>query len=90
MGLVSDSLRSKLDKALKPSRLEIVDDSARHAGHAGASDTGETHFNVVIASDAFTGVSRVQRQRLVYAVLSEELAGPVHALSVRAIAPGED
>jgi BolA protein len=89
MGVVADSLKRKLDAALTPTRLEIVDDSARHAGHAGSREGGETHFNIVIASAAFSGVGRVQRQRMVYAALAEELAGPVHALSVKAIAPGE-
>lgn len=86
---VAERIRSKLTAALQPSRLEIQDDSARHAGHAGAAPGGETHFNLVIVSDRFAGQSRVERQRMVYAVLAEELAGPVHALSVRALAPGE-
>jgi BolA protein len=90
MGVIAESLKKKLDEALKPIRLEIVDDSGRHVGHAGSSEAGETHFNIVIASDAFIGVGRLQRQRLVYAAVAEELAGPVHALSVRAVAPGED
>ena len=89
MGSVSDSLRRKLITAFAPERLQIDDDSARHAGHAGAGRGGESHFNVVIESAAFEGVSRVQRQRMVYAALAEEFAGPVHALSVKALAPGE-
>jgi BolA protein len=89
MGQVAETLRRKLQAAFSPSRLEIEDDSARHAGHGGARPEGETHFNVVIATEAFTGMARVQRQRAVYAALAEELAGPVHALSVRALAPGE-
>jgi BolA protein len=89
MGQIAERLRSKLVTALKPSQLDIADDSARHAGHAGASGTGETHFNIAIVSEAFTGMSRVQRQRLVHAVVAEELAGPVHALSIKAAAPGE-
>ncbi len=89
MGEIAETLRGKLEAALAPTRLEIEDDSARHAGHAGAHDRGETHFNILIASDAFAHVGRVQRQRLVYAAVAEELAGPVHALSVKAIAPGE-
>ena len=89
MGQVAERLRTKLVAALKPSRLDIEDDSARHAGHAGSSGAGETHFNVAIVSDAFAGLGRVQRQRLVYAALAEELAGPVHALAIKATAPGE-
>ena len=89
MGAVTEKLERKLTDAFAPARLHIEDDSARHAGHAGAAQGGESHFNVVIESAAFEGVSRVQRQRMVYAALAEELAGPVHALSVKAIAPGE-
>lgn len=86
---VADTLRQKLTAAFVPSRLEIVDESARHAGHAGAREGGESHFNVLIEAPAFAGTSRVQRQRMVYGALAEELAGPVHALSLRALAPGE-
>src|SRR5579871_2800486 len=88
-GAVASAIREKLEHAFAPERLEVVDDSARHAGHAGARQGGESHFNVVIEAAAFEGVSRVQRQRMVYAALAEELAGPVHALSVKALAPGE-
>lgn len=89
MGRVAQAIRDKLTEAFTPERLEVVDDSARHAGHAGARPGGESHFNVVIVSDAFKGRNRVQRQRAIYTALSEELAGPVHALSVKAFAPGE-
>jgi len=89
MGQVIESLRAKLIAALKPSRLDIADDSARHAGHAGAGEAGETHFNIAIVSEAFAGLGRVQRQRLVHAAVAEELAGPVHALSIKATAPDE-
>jgi BolA protein len=89
MGAVTDAIRGKLQAAFAPSRLEIVDDSDRHRGHAGHREGGESHFTVVIESGAFAGVSRVARQRMVYAALAEELAGPVHALSVKALAPGE-
>jgi BolA family transcriptional regulator, general stress-responsive regulator len=89
MGAVTEVMRKKLSAAFSPDRLEIEDDSARHHGHAGAAPGGESHFNVVIEAPAFKGMGRVQRQRAVYAALSEELAGQVHALSVRALAPGE-
>jgi len=89
MGQVADAVRSKLEAAFQPSRLDLKDDSARHAGHPGARPGGETHFKVVIESAAFKGVPRVQRQRMVYRTLAEELAGPVHALSVQALAPQE-
>ena len=89
MGKVADSLHAKLVAALAPTHLDIVDDSARHAGHAGAGAAGESHFNIAIVSGAFEGLNRVQRQRLVYAAVAEELAGPVHALSVKANTPAE-
>ena len=89
MGVVARSLESKLTAGLAPTDLQVVDDSARHAGHAGASAAGESHFNVTVTSAAFAGLSRVQRQRLVYGLLTEELAGPVHALSLITRAPGE-
>jgi len=89
MGLVAESLKNKLTAAFSPSRLDLEDESARHAGHAGARPGGESHFKVVIEAAAFEGAPRVQRQRMVYRVLEEELAGPVHALSLTALAPGE-
>jgi BolA protein len=89
MGAILDAIQDKLTAAFRPTRLEIVDDSHRHAGHAGAREGGESHFNVTIESPAFAGAGRVARQRMVYHALAEELAGPVHALSVKALAPGE-
>lgn len=89
MAAVADQIRNKLTTAFAPIQLDVVDDSARHAGHAGARLGGESHFNVMIVSAAFEGAGRVQRQRMVYAALSKELAGPVHALSLKALAPGE-
>ena len=89
MGAVIETIRRKLQDGFSPVRLEVVDDSSRHHGHAGARPGGETHFNVMIESAAFAGRGRVARQRAVYAALREELAGPVHALSVVALAPGE-
>ena len=69
--------------------LEIVDESADHEGHAGAWPGGETHFRLHVVSAAFAGLGRLERQRLVHRLLAEELAGPVHALSVSAKAPDE-
>ena len=89
MGRVAEALRSKLQQAFAPERLELTDDSARHAGHQGAHPGGESHFSVTIVSPAFSGLSRVERQRRVHAALAQELAGPVHALTVKALAPGE-
>ncbi len=89
MGAVAEAIRDKLTEAFQPTRLEVQDDSARHHGHAGAREGGESHFNVTIEAEAFAGAPKVARQRMVYRALSEELAGPVHALSVKAYAPGE-
>jgi len=89
MGAVAEAIRGKLAAAFSPTRLEVVDDSARHHGHANARPGGESHFNVVIEAAVFEGLGRVQRQRAVHAALKAELAGPVHALSVKALAPGE-
>ncbi len=89
MGAISENIRSKLEAAFQPSRLVVEDDSDRHAGHSGAREGGESHFNVTIEAAAFAGAAKVARQRMVYHALAEELAGPVHALSVKASAPGE-
>jgi BolA protein len=89
MGAVAESLERKLRAAFAPVKLQIDDDSARHAGHGGSRPGGETHFNVVIEAAAFEGAPRLERQRMVYRALADELAGPVHALSVKALAPGE-
>jgi BolA protein len=89
MGAISEAIRDKLTARFRPSRLEIEDDSHRHEGHSGSRPGGESHFNVLIESAAFEGAPKVARQRMVYAVLAEELAGPLHALSVKTLAPGE-
>lgn len=89
MGAIFDVIQNKLTAAFQPTRLEIVDDSSRHAGHSGAREGGESHFNVTIEAQAFAGTARVARQRMVYQALEEELSGPIHALSVKALAPGE-
>ena len=89
MTKVATAMRGKLAAALEPSRLEIVDESHLHAGHAGARPGGESHFRVIIVSDRFEGLGRVARQRLIHGALAKELAGPVHALSIEAKAPSE-
>ena len=93
-GPIATIIRRKLTEALDPTRLEIEDDSARHAGHhhEGGMDAqpgGESHFNLVVVSAAFAGQGRVQRQRVVNSLLADQLAGPVHALSIRALTPDE-
>jgi BolA protein len=80
-----DRLRAALETALDPSLLEIRDDSARHAGHAGAREGG--HFHVTIAAAAFAGVSAVQRHRMVYAAAAELMGRDIHALSIDARTP---
>jgi BolA protein len=89
MTAVAARMRDKLEAAFSPVDLEIVDDSHRHAGHAGARPGGESHFTVRLVSGAFAGRSRVERQRLVHAALADELAGPVHALALVLRAPDE-
>lgn len=86
---VAQAIETKLRQALHPTHLKIVDESGLHAGHAGARAGGESHFRVEIEAASFTGLSRVERQRRVHAVLASELAGPVHALSLSLTAPGE-
>jgi len=86
---VAETIRRKLTERLAPLRLDILDESHRHAGHAGARPEGETHFAVTIVSAAFVGLGRVARQRLVYQILADELATRVHALTLTTLAPGE-
>jgi BolA family transcriptional regulator, general stress-responsive regulator len=84
----SDKLEARLRAALDPTDLEIIDDSHRHAGHAGASD-GRGHFTVIVVSELFRGLSVVRRHRLVYEAVGDLMATDVHALSIQALAPGE-
>ncbi len=86
---VSDIIREKLTASFAPKELVVEDDSARHAGHSGARPGGETHFSVRIVADAFDGLSRVERQRRVYAALAAELKQQVHALSLITLTPAE-
>ena len=93
-GPIATIIREKLVSALSPTLLELEDDSWRHAGHhhEGGMDAkpgGESHFNLTVVSDRFEGQGRVARQRTINALLAEELAGPVHALSIRALTPAE-
>lgn len=86
----AERIRRKLTEGLAPTRLDIVDESGRHAGHAGARPEGETHFNVTVVSAAFEGQTRVERQRAVYALLNEEMTERVHALALITRTPAED
>lgn len=89
-GVVKATITHKLTAALAPTALCVIDDSHRHAGHGHHSHPdGETHFTVEVASAAFSGMSRVERHRLVHALLADELAGRVHALAISAKTPEE-
>ncbi|TVR99430.1 MAG: BolA family transcriptional regulator [Rhodospirillales bacterium] len=86
---MAETIHSKLTVALAPTALRVVDESHRHAGHAGARPDGETHFRLTIVAAAFAGKSRLERHRMVHTILAAELADRVHALSVSALAPDE-
>lgn len=88
-GTVKALIERKLSEAFAPTALSVVDESHRHAGHAGSRPGGETHFRVSIVAAAFAGRSRLDRHRMVNATLAEELAGGVHALAIEAKAPDE-
>ena len=89
-GPVAREMIDRLTAALSPTLLELDDQSARHIGHAGHDGRGESHFALIITSAAFTGLSRVERQRKVYAALGDLMDDRVHALTIRALAPGEN
>jgi BolA protein len=86
---IAERIRTKLTEGLSPVRLEVEDQSHRHVGHAGHDGLGESHFAVTVVSEAFAGLSRVERQRLVYRLLSEEMAERIHALAIAARTPEE-
>lgn len=86
---VKDDIIKKLREAFAPDRLDVTDESHLHAGHAGHKPGGETHFRLDIVSPAFEGKSRIDRHRLINAALAAELAGPVHALAIKAQTPPE-
>jgi BolA family transcriptional regulator, general stress-responsive regulator len=87
---VRDLITEKLTKAFAPLDVEVVDESAQHQGHAGARPGGQTHFRVHIVAEAFRGKSRIERHRMINAVLAEELQTGLHALAIDAAAPPED
>jgi len=86
---VAQAIETKLSERLKPLRLDIEDDSASHHGHAGARPQGESHFNVTVVSAEFEGMSRIERQRLVYRLLAEEMKTDIHALALTTKTPAE-
>ena len=88
-GPVAAEMLERLNSALVPSRIDLIDDSEAHRGHGGYNPAGESHFTLAIESAAFAGKSRVERQRMVYSALGDLMRERVHALSIRATAPGE-
>ena len=89
LGPVGEALSRKLTQSLSPLSLKVIDESSLHAGHAGSHPQGESHFRIDIVSQAFSGKSRVERHRMVNAVLAAELKSRVHALAIKARAPEE-
>lgn len=85
----ADRIRTVLEAALAPARVIVADDSAKHAGHAGARPGGETHYSVTVVTPAFAGQSRVARSRTVHALLDAEFQGGLHALALRLMTPEE-
>lgn len=88
-GPIATEMLRRLNSALSPTRIELTDDSEKHRGHGGYNPAGESHFTVEIESEAFAGRSRVERQRLVYKALGDLMHNRVHALQIKARAPGE-
>jgi BolA protein len=88
-GPVAAEMIERLNSALSPTKIELIDDSEQHRGHGGYNPAGESHFSLRIESPAFAGKSRVERQRMIYAALGDLMDARVHALSIRASSPGE-
>jgi BolA protein len=88
-GPIATEMVARLNSALSPTSIELIDDSEQHRGHGGYNPAGESHFTLRIESAMFVGNNRVQRQRMIYAALGELMESRVHALSIRATAPGE-
>lgn len=88
-GTIAQEIEQLLQAAFAPVRLEVINDSARHSGHAGDDGSGESHFTVVIEAAAFAGQNRLARQRAVIAALGDIPGQRVHALAIKASAPGE-
>ena len=88
-GPVQQEMERLLKEAFSPTRLDVINDSAKHAGHSGDDGSGESHFSILVESDRFEGLTRLERQRLVNRVLGDLPGQRIHALSVKALAPGE-
>lgn len=89
MARVAAEIERRLTAGLAPDRLDVIDESDRHRGHAGARPEGESHFRILVVASAFAGKSRIERQRMVHAVLGDLLHSEIHALAITARAPGE-
>lgn len=87
---MAETIGAAIENGLAPERLEIVDESSLHAGHAGARPGGETHYRIVVVSGRFQGVSRVKRQQMVYGLLDDAFAAGLHALAMTTLTPEED
>ena len=88
-GPVAPEIAKRLREALAPTQLDVINDSDRHRGHAGHDGSGESHFTVEIEAPQFAGMSRLERQRAVNAALGDLMRERVHALAIRARAPGD-
>ncbi len=88
-GTIAQEIETLLTKAFSPEQLEIINDSAQHHGHAGDDGSGESHFTIVICAAAFAGQNRLKRQRMVIAALGDIVGERVHAVAIKASAPGE-
>jgi BolA protein len=88
-GHMASEIEARLRAALAPAHLVVTNDSARHRGHSGDDGSGESHFTVEVVSERFAGMSRVERQRAVNAALADLLRDHIHALAIKARAPGE-
>lgn len=88
-GPMASEIENRLNAALSPTALDVINDSATHSGHSGDDGSGESHFTVLIESAAFTGKSRLDRQRMVNAALGDLPGQKVHAMAIKAKAPGE-
>lgn len=86
---IAERIEQKIRAGLNPTKLIVTDESHHHAGHAGHDGRGESHFNVIVVSDQFNSISRVQRQRMVYTLLQEELNERIHALQLKTLSPEE-
>jgi len=84
-----DQIQQKLAQALQPSYLDVINDSARHHGHAGDDGSGQSHFRLVVVSESFSGLDRIARYRMVYDLLAYEMTHGLHALSMRLLTPAE-